>query len=562
LIGVVLSGNYLIIMSISKTFITYPWENISEDNKGNDYVGLDSKLSWHFQVSVDCDTKVVNAATGKAFPEHQTGDNKKIVELSGPSIKGDMSKSITLEIDDSEMVMLSFSNEGKANSNFQTVKLFESFFDTTMNAILFFSRECLKVEKFKVETIYWPNILTEFNKKDKDDPAKYSLVVDLARSKELFSPLKRITDRPKKVLRRIHDQERIQKVQEVDTRCLIDLARRPGTVIVEKAGPKQRILAIKRTESIDILENRVAKHCCRLASIASKRYLREHEDIALEASPRKSLVTKLARSSYQLPLKNSFQGVSKLTEPCRQPNYTLMQNADYYKVWKAYIQLVRNEDLRQELWKWNRRMWSDLLGLYLTQLLTSYQETMTDSHIQLIAEKTVRGTRRQFAGKWLVPDTLPGPYIINKESKQPGTLFLINGDYETLLSVSPSLSDLAVLNADYLFLISKGGQKSVLPVYALFPSNHLDEHNYSVFVQGILPSLIKSTRLFKKRVKDIEIVGSWVLLGNWGNIKIDEIPKNNHENISTWITCVNSNCSMWKNDIEDDIEPLMTICGV
>ncbi len=549
-------------MGIQKKFITYPWESYSEDNTGKEYRGLGTKLFWHFQVCVDSDTKVVNAATGKAFPEHRSGDNKKIVELSGPSKKGDMSKSITLELNDSEMVFLSFSTEEGPNQNFPRLELFERFFDKVMNAILLLVRDCLEVEEFTVKNIYWPKILGDFNEKDDDDPAKYSLIVDLARPTELFAPLKKITDRPKRVLRRIHDQERIQKVQEVDTRCLTDLARRPGTVLVEKAGPKQRILAIKRQESIDTLENRVAKHCCALASLASKRYLREHEEKKYEGSKRKKSVSKLLRSSHQLPMKNSFHGVSILIEPCRQPNYTLMQNADYYKVWKAYIQLVRNEDLRQELWKWNRRMWSDFLGLYLTQLLTSYQRTMTDSHIQLIGEKTVRGTRKQFAGKWLIPDTLPGPYIIDKESKQPGTLYLMNGDYDTLTAVSKALSDLAALNADYLFLLSKGGQKFVLPIYALIPSNHLDEHNYSVFVQGILPSLMKSTRRFKNKIKDIEMIGSWVLLGNWGEGETEKKAKNMHENISTWISCVNPNYSKWKFNIENELEPLMTICGV
>jgi len=544
-----------------RSFLNYPWEiNISD--KSAEQKDFSAAFAWSSQVCIDLEAKVVNAATGRAFPEHQVGINEKIVEFPGPSLKGDMSKSLTVEFENSELVTLSFMNDEGQNNNLQMIDLFEAFFDSVMNGLLFFVRDCLHVEKFKVENTYWVEVLTNFDQKDDDDPAKYSLIVDLARPVELFAPLKRITDRPKRVLRRIHDQERIQKVQEVDTRCLIDLARRPGTLLVEKAGPKQRILAIKRQESIDILENKVAKHCCVLASLASKRYLREHEEKKYEVSPRKKSVSKLLRSSHQLPLKNSFHGVSNLIEPCRQPNYTLMQNADYYKVWKAYVQLVRNEDLRQELWKWNRRMWSEFLGIYLTHLMSGYQQLMTDSHIQPIGDKTVQGRRRHVSAKWLLSDTLPGPYIIDKNSDQPATLYLISGDWDTLEALSPALVSLAGLNADFLFISSKRGQLSVLPIYSIMPSNNLDQKKYPVFLEGIVPSLLNTFRCNKIESTDIDIIGAWVLLGNWANNVVDKDPSNTPGHISLWVTSVNPDYSFWKASSEDAFEPLMTICGV
>ncbi|MBT6009870.1 MAG: DUF2357 domain-containing protein [Candidatus Marinimicrobia bacterium] len=548
-------------MRTDRSFLNYPWEiNISD--KSAEQKDFSAAFAWSSQVCIDLEAKVVNAATGRAFPEHQVGINEKIVEFPGPSLKGDMSKSLTVEFENSELVTLSFMNDEGQNNNLQMIDLFEAFFDSVMNGLLFFVRDCLHVEKFKVENTYWVEVLTNFDQKDDDDPAKYSLIVDLARPVELFAPLKRITDRPKRVLRRIHDQERIQKVQEVDTRCLIDLARRPGTLLVEKAGPKQRILAIKRQESIDILENKVAKHCCVLASLASKRYLREHEEKKYEVSPRKKSVSKLLRSSHQLPLKNSFHGVSNLIEPCRQPNYTLMQNADYYKVWKAYVQLVRNEDLRQELWKWNRRMWSEFLGIYLTHLMSGYQQLMTDSHIQPIGDKTVQGRRRHVSAKWLLSDTLPGPYIIDKNSDQPATLYLISGDWDTLEALSPALVSLAGLNADFLFISSKRGQLSVLPIYSIMPSNNLDQKKYPVFLEGIVPSLLNTFRCNKIESTDIDIIGAWVLLGNWANNVVDKDPSNTPGHISLWVTSVNPDYSFWKASSEDAFEPLMTICGV
>ena len=99
------------------------------------------------------------------------------------------------------------------------------------------------------------------------------------------------------------------------------------------------------------------------------------------------MVKKLFLESKKLPLKSTFQDIVNLIEPCRQPNYTLMQNADYYKVWKAYAQLVRNEDLRAELWKWNRRMWVEYVALFLVDILHAFQKIMTDENLVEIGQK-------------------------------------------------------------------------------------------------------------------------------------------------------------------------------
>ena len=72
----------------------------------------------------------------------------------------------------------------------------------------------------------------------------------------------------KKINARLSDmskqgKERLNKVREVDVKCIIDLSRRPGSVVVEKAGKTQSIMAVKRTGDINILENRVTKHILR-----------------------------------------------------------------------------------------------------------------------------------------------------------------------------------------------------------------------------------------------------------------------------------------------------------
>ena len=541
--------------------LTYPWESISVESQSE--LGSNTDYNpWYPQIVVNKENKLTNATTGENFPSKELSKTQKVFELPGPAIKGDMSRQITININGNQQSSFQFLHAPSDEDHAKQVGQFELFFDRIMDGMLFLFRECLHVDDYKKHNVYWDKILDDIHENENDDPAKYALVVDLARLPELINPIDRITERPKRVLQRIHDQERIQKVKEVDIKCIIDLARRPGSVLAEKAGAKQRILAIKRTEKINILENRVTKHCCTLAAKASKRYLREHEKINIDDSDRKKMVDKLFRESKNLPLKSTFQDVINLIEPCRQPNYTLMLNADYYKVWKAYVQLVKNEDLRAELWKWNRRMWTDFMALFLADVIFGFRNKMTDGYIIEIGKKTVFGKRKHDAGFWFLSDVLPGPYLIDPDSNTPGTLYFIQGDRDTLTNLSESLADLSVLNADYLIIYFRADQKIVLPIYGILPSHHLTKNDRKKHVDGMLPSLIKNIRTFNNRTPNWTCKNGWILLGNWGQTKTIDKVQHLGEGVKCWTSEVNPDYRAWKGNRESYFEPMMNITGI
>jgi len=538
--------------------LTYPWESISVDSQ-SEIGSIDNNIPWCSQVFLHKGKKVTNATTGENFPSKQISETLNVFELPGPAIKGDLSRHIAIDIDSIQQFNLHFFHPTDIDSHSKQVEQFELFFDKIMNAMLFLFRGCLHADEYKKYTIYWDKILDDIHKNENDDPAKYALVVDLARLPELIHPIDRITEKPKRVLQRIHDQERIQKVKEVDIKCIIDLARRPGSVLAEKAGAKQRILAIKREENINILENRVTKHCCTLAVKASKRYLNEHKDITIKESDRKKDVQKLFKESKRLPLKSTFSDVANLLEPCRQPNYTLMQNPDYYKVWKAYIQLVKNEDLRGDLWKWNRRMWVDFIGLFLSDVLFTFQKKKTDNYFKEIGKKTVFGKRKHDAGLWFLTDTLPGPYLVHPTSISPGTLYFIQGDWNTLINLSESLTDLSILNADYLLIYYYKVKKFVLPIYGIFPSHHLTYKDRKEYVNNMMPSLIKNIRIFNSKTTKWDCKNGWILLGDWDKNKpLDKI-QNLGEGIKCWTSEVDPDYKVWGDQMENYFEPLMKI---
>jgi len=541
--------------------LSYPWEAVIavREEHALPESSIDCR-DWCSHIIVDRNSVITNSTTGSKFPSTRLNEEYNIIELPRPSLKGDSSREIILDIDNKQKITYSFYANGSISVTKEMISQFELLFDRTMDAILFFIRECLKVERIRTGTIYWDNILKEIHKNKVDDPAKYSLVVDLARVTELVEPMDRITSRPKRVLKRVHDLERIQKVQEIDTKCLIDLARRPGTVLAEKAGSRQRILAIKRTESIDVMENRVTKHCCSLAVTATKRYLRDHESIDVQNSPRKESVEKLQRASLKLPTKSTFDNVTSLVEPCRQPNYTLMQNPDYNKVWRAYTQLVRNEDLRLELWKWNRRMWVDFTGLFLANLILSYQRKSL-AKIQRIGDKIVFGKRKQDSGKWFEHDTLPGPFIINGQSDLPSTLYCIEGNESALSSLFDEHCELTTLNADYLLILLTKTSKAVFPIYSILPPQHLNKIDCKQYVNNILPSLIKNVRCFDGENEWICKQG-WVLLGNWPEVKYVDKVSNLGKGITCWTSSIEADYHSWEDSFNDYTSKLKAFIGV
>ena len=522
--------------------LSYPWEAL--DANINQSVDIDS-MPWCSQILINKEEEINNATTGATYPTKQVSDIYNMIELPGPSLQGDSSQEIKINIDNKE-VSLDYCGEGETINNIN----FEYFFDKIMNAMLFLTRdvECLNVKNYKFQTVYWQTILFRLHQHTDIDPARYALVVDLSELNELIKPIDRITSQPKKVLRRVYDQERIQKVREIDKKCVIDLARRPGSVLAEKAGPKQRILAIKRQENINILENRVTKHCCELAIRAAKRYIEQHkkENITAKESKRVKSVEKLLKESTRLPHKEQFRGVTNLSVPCRQPNYTLMQNADYHKVWKAYVELVRNEDLRSELWKWYRRMWCDYTGVYLADMMYLLNTIIEDNEIFEIGNKAVMGKRRQEEGNWLFNDILPGPFVVASGDLQ-STLYIVHGDVNTLSKISDSLRCLASCNADYIVIKISDGNKSVMPIYSIVPPHHLNKKSYENYIKDMPSNLIKNINSFKRKNNDWNCNHGWILMGNWNDSSFIDRLQNLGEGMTCWITDVNPDYSFWKD---------------
>ena len=94
--------------------------------------------------------------------------------------------------------------------------------------------------------------------RDGSQEARMALIVRLSREQPLHRALAAISPHPRRILQRYRDNTPISRIQELDSACIRDYARRPGVTASEKAGARQCLLAVRRREQRDTLENRVA----------------------------------------------------------------------------------------------------------------------------------------------------------------------------------------------------------------------------------------------------------------------------------------------------------------
>ena len=64
---------------------------------------------------------------------------------------------------------------------------------------------------------------------------------------------------PRHILSRTRAMLPVDRVQQLDVASVRWLSRQPGREVYERAGPRQRILAVRRFEDLDTLENRVLR---------------------------------------------------------------------------------------------------------------------------------------------------------------------------------------------------------------------------------------------------------------------------------------------------------------
>ncbi len=192
----------------------------------------------------------------------------------------------------------------------------------------------------------WGRLLRRWRHAVRPDRPPYSLVVRL--SKDLPKLLQQVTASPKRVLRREREREPLHRIREFDSTCMRWVCRQPGVTLAEKAGHQRSLLAVRRFESINTLENRVVLTLVRRSVRLCRDYLRQHGE-AFAGHERVLCVQALSRQCRRLLEAPVFLEVAQL-ESIPTPNYVLLHDDRYHLLWRLFLLVMRRQRRKQVLW--------------------------------------------------------------------------------------------------------------------------------------------------------------------------------------------------------------------
>ncbi|MFC1455720.1 DUF2357 domain-containing protein [Microvirga arabica] len=239
----------------------------------------------------------------------------------------------------------------------------------------------------------WEELRQRWTEQDDVSPPKMDIIVRHAAA--LSRTLDELDRAPRRILRRTHQQVPISRVQELDRRAMTWLVRQPGETLAERAGDRQRILAVAREENFDTLENRVLRAYAELARQVARDYLERNRRKQLTSRARK--VEEFGRRCRRLARDLADRGV-RLAEPGVTPNFVLQQNARYHKVWTAWLELLEHNRILDELWRWQARSWEEFCTLAVMVSLISVPGA------QLVASAPLTFLDEQRRGSWIQHD--------------------------------------------------------------------------------------------------------------------------------------------------------------
>ena len=196
---------------------------------------------------------------------------------------------------------------------------------------------------------------------DTNDEPPQQLVSIIA--SQHLSLIKALINSMRQILRRKRDMVSISAVQQVDAHCLRWLARQPGHLAQEKAGPRQELMAVVREETRNTLENRVLKDFVLRVEILARRYIQQNES-RYPASSRVKEVKRLRScllNALRLPEIQSLPAMKALV----QPNYVLLHDARYSKLWELYRLVLARTRMSEIVWPKRHKLFAEIFLVWV-----------------------------------------------------------------------------------------------------------------------------------------------------------------------------------------------------
>lgn len=203
----------------------------------------------------------------------------------------------------------------------------------------------------------WGRLLCKWRHSMRPDRPPHTLVVRL--SNDLPKLLQQVCRVPKRLLCRERELEPLHRLREFDSTCMRWVCRQPGLSLPEKAGHRRSLLAVRRFESADTLENRVVLSLIRRSIRLCHDYLRQYGE-EFKTHSRIEGVRSFLRLCRHLLHESLFLQVVPL-ESVPIPNYVLLHEGRYHKIWQMFLLVMRRQRRRQVLWNHRLTLLQDML---------------------------------------------------------------------------------------------------------------------------------------------------------------------------------------------------------
>lgn len=276
-----------------------------------------------------------------------------------------------------------------------------------------------------------------------------ALIVRLSR--KLPAVLADVVGQPKRILQRRRAMEPIHRLKELDSTCVRWLTRQPGITLAEKSGHRRAVLAVQRYESVDTLENRVVRDLLQRCTSLAASYLRQHE----EKFPSHEWVRmtadflKLCRRLLALPHMQEVASLPSLPKP----NYVLLHESRYKEVWRSYMEVIRQQRRRQQLWRWRHEVFAEMVAV---SWMSSASRLMLDRTARCAAHRfDLRVRETASRGRFFDWAAFPPVWKMNSRS------YFYIGPTESISVLQPSFAE--SFDSTEGFSIARWSDLEILP---------------------------------------------------------------------------------------------------
>ena len=150
---------------------------------------------------------------------------------------------------------------------------------------------------------------------------------------------------PRNEIIRSHERMNIYQAREIDSAGIMEISRRPGRTVKEKVAVKPTILAVKREQGADTLENRLfKKYLIRLVNVLDERQ-KCFDELENEDSTLSRLYSVIRRwlKSDEADRIGKWQNLP--------PNNILLHDKNYRKIWRSWQFLLDLDEMILNDWK-------------------------------------------------------------------------------------------------------------------------------------------------------------------------------------------------------------------